>query len=221
MITLELHQRIIENKDWATILFIASIALIVATKSIFEARFYDYIRLIFSDKYLKVYKDTSHLMSWFNIFLFIVNLISFSFFIQILLDYFGYGNKFDWVLFVRIFTLLAVFVLSKFVFEKIIATIFGIEEVIEQFNLNKVSFRTYIGVLLLPVSIFLFYNDLLTNSIVFGIVITLLIMNLLAYVLSLKNYQNLIFGKLFYFILYLCALEIAPYYFIYYLVTKN
>lgn len=221
MFALELHQRVLENKDWATILFMASIALIVITKTSFESRFLDYSRLIISDKYLKVYKDSSHLMSWFNIFLFIVNLISFSFFIQIVLHHYGYGEKYDWVLFVRIFTLLAVFVLSKFVFEKIIATIFGIEELIEQFNLQKVSFRTYIGLLLLPVSIFLYYNDLLTDSIVLTIIIALFIINFASYLFSLRNYQNLIFGKLFYFILYLCALEIAPYYFIYYLVTKN
>lgn len=221
MIALELHQRVLENKDWATVLFLVSIALIVVAKTTFEARFYDYIRLIVSDKYIKVYKDTGHLMSWFNIFLFIVNLISFSFFIQIILHYYGYGEKFDWVIFVRIFTLLAVFVLSKFVFEKIIATIFGIEELIEHFNLQKVSFRTYIGLLLLPVSILLFYNDLLNNSILLTIIIALLLLNLLTYLFSLRNYQNLIFSKLFYFILYLCALEIAPYYFIYYLVTKN
>ncbi|MEO8255598.1 MAG: DUF4271 domain-containing protein, partial [Flavobacterium sp.] len=30
-----------------------------------------------------------------------------------------------------------------------------------------------------------------------------------------------IFSKLFYFILYLCTLEIAPYFFMYYLFTKG
>jgi hypothetical protein len=45
--------------------------------------------------------------------------------------------------------------------------------------------------------------------------------NLVTYVVSVKNYQNLIFSKLFYFILYLCALEIAPYYFMYYWFTKG
>ncbi|MCD8518719.1 MAG: DUF4271 domain-containing protein, partial [Flavobacterium sp.] len=34
-------------------------------------------------------------------------------------------------------------------------------------------------------------------------------------------YQNLLLRKIFYFILYLCTLEIAPYYFIYNWFTKN
>jgi len=221
MIALELHPRIIENKDWATIIFVLSLFLIVLAKSVFETRFNDYIRLILSDKYTKIYRESSHLMSAFNVLLFVINIISLSFFIQLVLVHYNYGVKTDWILFTRIFTLLTVFILSKFLVEKIIAATFGIEEIIEQFNLQKVTFRTYIGLLLLPVSIILFYSNYSTNSLIITVISILLIINLVTYLISLKNYQNLVFGKLFYFILYLCALEIAPYYFIFYLITKN
>jgi Domain of unknown function (DUF4271) len=222
MIALELHTRILQNKDWATLVFVLSLALIVIAKSAFESRFNDFIRLIVSDKYTKIYRESNHLMSGFNVLLFIINLISLSFFIQmILVCFFEYGEKTDWILFVRVFTMLTVFILSKFLIEKIIAATFGIEEIIEQFNLQKVNFRTYIGMLLLPVCIILFYGNYASKSLITFIIVALLIINLLTYLISLKNYQNLLFGKLFYFILYLCALEIAPYYFIYYLITKN
>ncbi|MEI7509175.1 MAG: DUF4271 domain-containing protein [Flavobacterium sp.] len=218
---IQLHLRNIESKDWATLVFVFSLALIVIAKSNFESRFNDYVRLFVSDKYTKIYRESSHLMSGFNVLLYVINAISFSFFIQLVVSFFGYGVKADWVLFVRIFTLLNVFILSKFLVEKIIATTFGIEEIIEQFNLQKVTFRTYIGLLLLPITIILFYGNYLTNSIINILIIALLLINVLTYVISLKNYQNLVIGKMFYFILYLCALEIAPYYFIFYLITKN
>jgi hypothetical protein len=160
-------------------------------------------------------------MSGFTILLFIVQIISFSFFIQITLSHLGYVSKTDWILFIRIFTFFGVFVLSKFLIEKIIATTFNIEEFTEQLNLQKVSYRTFIGLLLLPVNIYLFYNDTSSNVLIFCVIGAILIINLYSYLVSLKIYQNLIFGKLFYFILYLCALEIAPYYFIYYMITKN
>jgi len=73
------HPRIIENKDWATILFVLSIALIAITKSVFEARFSDFLRLIVSDKYVKIYRDSSHLLSGFTIVLFVVQIISLAF----------------------------------------------------------------------------------------------------------------------------------------------
>lgn len=221
MITLQLHPRLIENKDWATLVFVFSLVFITIAKSAFDSRFNDFIKLIISDKYSKIYRESSHLISGFNVLLVTVNLISLSFFIQLIFFHLGLGEKTDWILFVRIFTLLTVFILSKFLLEKIIATVFGIEEVIEQFNLQKVTFRTYIGLLLLPITLILFYNNYIPNAVIYTIIVILLTINLLTYFLSLKIYQNLIFSKFFYFILYLCTLEIAPYYFIYYLITKN
>ncbi len=216
-----LHERIMENKDWATVLFVLSLVLIAVTRNFFGSRFSDFIRLIVSDKYIKIYRDSSNLMSWFTILLFVVQLLSFSFFIQLLLSYFGYAEKSDWIVFIRIFTMLGVFILGKFLVEKIISTSFNIEEPIEQFNLQKVSYRTYLGLLLLPINIILFYTDAVSISLIYFIIIMILSINILTYLNSLKIYQNLILSKLFYFILYLCALEIAPYYFMYYWFTKS
>jgi len=216
-----LTPRLIESKDWATALFVLAFILIAVTRTVFDKRFVEFTRLIVSDKYIKVYKDSSHLMSGFTIMMFVVQLISLSFFIQITLSHFGYASKTDWVLFIRILTLLGVFILSKLLIDKIIAASFNIEDFAEQFNLQKVSYRTYIGLLLLPIDIILFYTDFQGEMLFFVFISGVLIINLLTYMFSLKNYQNFIVGKLFYFILYLCALEIAPYYFMYYWFTKN
>jgi hypothetical protein len=213
--------RVIDAKDWATYLFVFSFALIAITRTAFETRFNDFLKILVSDKYIKVYKDPSHLMSGFTILLFVVQGISFAFFIQMALSHFGYVSKTDWLLFIRIFTFFGVFVLSKFLIEKIIATVFNIEEFAEQLNLQKVSYRTFISLLILPLNIYMFYSNNTSNVLLFCIIGVILIINLYSYLVSLKIYQNLLIGKLFYFILYLCALEIAPYYFIYYLITKN
>ena len=63
MIETVLHPRIIENKDWATALFVLSFAIIAITKSVFENRFGEFANLIFSNKYIKIYRDSSHLIS--------------------------------------------------------------------------------------------------------------------------------------------------------------
>lgn len=216
-----LQPRAFEFKDWGTFLFLFSFALIAVTRTAFETRFNDFLRILASDKYIKVYKDPSHLMSGFTILLFIVQMISFSFFIQLVLNHFGYVSKTDWIIYLRIFTFLGVFVLSKFLIEKIVATAFNIEEFTEQLNLQKVSYRTFIALLLLPITFYLYYNDSSSNLLFLCIIAVILIINLFTYLISLKIYQNLLISKLFYFILYLCTLEIAPYYFIYYLITKN
>jgi hypothetical protein len=221
MIEAVLQPRILEPKDWATYLFVFSFVLIAISKTAFETRFSEFLRILVSDKYIKVYKDTSHLMSGFTILLFIVQIISFSFFIQLVLNFFGYVSKTDWIIFIRVFTFFGIFVLSKFLIEKIVATIFNIEEFAEQFNLQKVSYRTFIGLILLPINIYLFYKNTPSNILIYFTIAVILIINLFSYLVSLKIYQNLLIGKLFYFILYLCALEIAPYYFLYYWFTKS
>ena len=221
MIETILQPRILESRDWATVLFVLSFAIIAVTKSVFENRFADFANLIYSNKYIKVYKDSSNLKSTFTVSLFLVQVISLAFFVQITLSYFGYASKTDWLLYIQIVTLLVFFILSKYLIEKIIATSFNIEEFMEQFNLQKVTYRTYIGLFILPFNIILFYYDSFSKNIPLLIIAIILIINALTYFISIKNYQKLIFSKLFYFILYLCALEIAPYYFMYYWFTKG
>jgi hypothetical protein len=216
-----LHPRITDTSDWVTIIFIMAFGIIALTKSIYENRFADFTKLIFSDKYTRIYRDSSHLMDMFSISLFFVQIISFSFFIQILLSQFGYGTKTDWILFIQVFTFITYFIFSKFLIEKIIATAFKIEEVAEQYNLQKISYRTYVGLLLLPIDIILFYYDSILKNIPLLILYGIIVLNIFLYLFIIKIYRKEIFGKLFYFILYLCTLEIAPYYFMYYWFTKD
>ncbi|KFF20246.1 DUF4271 domain-containing protein [Flavobacterium hydatis] len=217
----QLHPRITENKDWATLLFVLCFAVIAMTKSIYESRFGDFTKLIFSDKYAKIYRDSSHIKSGFTIALFFLQIISFAFFIQLTLSSFGHASKTDWTLYIQITTLLGFFILSKYLIEKIIATSFNIEEFIEHFNLQKVTYRAYIGILILPVNAILFYYDGISKNVPLTILAISLCISLFSYFISIKNYQNVILSKLFYFILYLCTLEIAPYYFMYYWFTKG
>jgi hypothetical protein len=79
----------------------------------------------------------------------------------------------------------------------------------------------YIGIILLPINMLFFYYENINTLFPSLIIAIVIAANLVTYVVSVKNYQNLIFSKLFYFILYLCALEIAPYYFMYYWFTKG
>ena len=221
MILLDLQYRVLENRDWAFIVFFLSLVLVVFIKSSFEKRFYDFSRIILSDKYHRIYKDSSNILSLFTIFIFIINIISLAFFIQLVAVHYGEAIKTDWIFFIRIATLLSVFILVKYLIEKIVATIFGIEELMDEYNLSKVNYRTYIGLLLLPISIIMYYNNWLSDLFVVPLLFILLLISLFTYIITLIRYQNLVISKLFYFILYLCAFEIAPYYFIYYLIKKN
>lgn len=217
-----LHGRITGAKDWATVLFVACFAIIAINRSVFAVRFAEFSRLAWSNKYTKMYKDSSNLQSWFTISFFLVQVVSFAFLIQFMLSLYNNNpdQKTSPILFIQLFTLLAVFILGKYLVEKIIATAFDIEEFSDVFNLQKVNYRAYIGLLLLPVNVVLFYNDNINPAIMYVVLALIVMATVVSYIFSLRNYQNLILDKIFYFILYLCALEIAPYYFMYYWFAK-
>jgi hypothetical protein len=221
MLAIQLNTRIIENNDWATILFLLCVGIIAVNKTISSVRFNEFIRLAYSDKYTKIYRDSSNLMSGFTVSMFILQLFSFSFFTLLVLHQFEKTEKTNFIVYIQIFTFLTVFILSKFLIDKIIATAFKIEEFSEQFNLLKVNYRAYFGFILLPVNIILFYNSFDSNLFFWILLIALFVINTATYLVALKLYQNLLMRKIFYFILYLCTLEIAPYYFIYNWFTKN
>ena len=153
--------------------------------------------------------------------MFIIQLISFSFFILLLLSYFNYTKTDNYISFIQIFTFLFVFILSKFLIEKIVGTTLNVESFVEQFNLVKVNYRAFLGLVLLPINIFLYYNQTPIQLVFYIILGVFVLYNVLTYYFLIKTYQKIIIGKIFYFILYLCTLEIAPYYFMYYWITKN
>ncbi|SHG69456.1 DUF4271 domain-containing protein [Flavobacterium defluvii] len=216
-----LHPRIIENKDWATALFVLTFAVVAMTKSAYETRFSEFSKLIFSDKYAKIYRDNSHMKSSFTVGLFFVQVISFAFFILLTMNIYNKASKTDYILFIQIATFLLYFILAKYLIEKIVAAAFNIDDFMELFNLQKVTYRTYIGVFILPINAILFYYDNIPAIVPLVTIGISLCISLYSYFISIKTYQNVIIGKLFYFILYLCALEIAPYYFLYYWITKG
>jgi len=221
MNAIELHERITESKDWAALLFVICLGIVTVNKSISWVRFSEFIRLAYSDKYNKIYRDSSNLLDGFTVSMFFLQLISFSFFILLALQQFDAKESNSFILYIQVFTFLCVFILSKLLIDKIIATAFKIEEFAEQFNLLKVNYRTYLSLLLLPINIILFYNPITSNTFFWVLIVFLFSLNVVTYIVALKIYQNLLLRKIFYFILYLCTLEIAPYYFIYNWFTKN
>ena len=221
MLAIQLQDRILESNDWAAFLFVVCMVIIAVNKTISTVRFNEFVRLAYSDKYTKIYRDSSNLMSGFTISMFVLQLISYSFFILLLLKQFKKIEQMDLIIYIQIFTFLSVFILSKFLIEKIIATSFKIEEFNEQFNLLKINYRAYFGFILLPINVVLFYNSINSDWFFKFLLITLIAISIITYLIALKLYQNILFRKIFYFILYLCTLEIAPYYFIYNWFTKN
>ena len=117
--------------------------------------------------------------------------------------------------YLRILSILMFFVLVKYFLEKIIAVCFNMEDFSEQYNLLKVSYRSFLGLILFPIVAILFYNNFNYPYFIWAVVGLFLLFNVILFILLLKNYQKIFSKFLFYFILYLCTFEIAPYVILY------
>jgi hypothetical protein len=116
-------------------------------------------------------------------------------------------------LFVLILFYVAVFISVRFLVGFFLAVLFEREKEQQYLTFSKISYLSNFSILIFPLIIINFY----INSILYSkfLILTSFLLLLIYYFLQLKNNQKLIFNNLFYFILYLCLLEFAPYIIVY------
>ena len=204
--------RIIESLDWVTLIMVGCILIITILKVIYPKRFNDFIRLPVSNNYFLAKGKSEELRHPFSILLFVIQLISTSLFVNL---FFLEKGKANVLLFLQILFVVFVFIIVKTSIEKIIGTIFSIEKLIDHYIYEKLSYRNFLSLLLIITNLIFYFSikpDLNTLLILTGI---LFLVNMLILSYSYKNYRSLIFSNLFYFLLYICALEISPYLILY------
>ena len=113
--------------------------------------------------------------------------------------------------FVQIAAIYGCFILAKVCLEKIIATSFKAEPWINQYLYQKLTYRNLIGIMLWILNVILYYVWNPEVSVLLIVVAAILILNAISLFYSYKTNEGVIFRNFFYFILYLCALEISPY----------
>jgi hypothetical protein len=156
----------------------------------------------------------------FNILLFFVHLISFSLLFYLVFNFFWEESSLEpGFLFIRIATAYASFILLKFGLEKIVGNVFDLDAQIDSYLYQKISYRNFIGLILLIPSLIFIYTFTPTAFILYSLLGILALTNIFSLLLIYRKNQSLITGNWFYFILYLCALEIAPYIILYKLIT--
>lgn len=206
--------------SWGNYLMIISLLLFVFILSYQSQRYAAFLKLPISDKYLRVY-DEQPLNSVFNGVNFILKIISFSFIPFFILTKFHFEQYYNFNLYLQLFTILFVFNLAKILIEKIIFTVFDIEHLFEKILYNRFSYSNAFGLIILPINFIIFYNFKSPDFVFYIYFIIIFIAILFNYFISILQFFKLLLTHHIYFILYICALEIAPMVFIYHLVTHS
>lgn len=205
-------ERVVSNTDWFVFAWLLSLVLVTATKITNEVKFAEFISIAINKKFfLTAQREDNYLFNWFNAILFVGQIISLSLFIFLLTQQFYAVSEQDIGFFLKIVGFLSSFALLKFLFEKLIGFVVGFGEFVNQFNFIKLSFRNNIAVFFILIDIILYLADSLTNIYLYASMSIYLIISTLGFARMFNYFQKEIPPHFFYFILYLCALEIAPY----------
>jgi len=203
-----------------TILILVSLLLIASAKLIYPKRFSDFTSIVVNFKYLKMYARDQKFLDGFEALLFgnlVIGLAIFSY---------QFYNKSQIVsetselLLLKIGFAIALFILIKVLLERLISSVLNIDPIINSYLFQKISYKNFIGLILIPVNGILIYTISPNTLIFISILSVLAIVNCIGSLSFFKRNQNIIKKNLFYFILYLCALEISPYVILYKLITS-
>ncbi len=209
-------ERHTETLDWVTLLLVCCFVLLAFAKYLYPKRFEEFILLPITNKYFLVQGRNDEIQHPFNILLFASQVISVSLFIYLIIKKINpeLPKNNPW-LFVQICTGYVVFVFIKFSIEKIIGAIFSIDSLINSYLYHKLSYRNLMAILFFVVNLVFFYVMDPSLNLLFIFVSVILLLNGIALFYSYKTNGNVILSNFFYFILYLCALEISPYIILY------
>ncbi len=202
---------VIQNNS-STLIFVAILSLLALIKTSYYNRFIDFLWLPVNNKYLMVYSKEQTLRHPFTLLMSLVQILITAKFITLVIPVFEFSfwQKIEHSYFV-IAGVLLLLLGSKILLQKIIANLFNIDALVDQYIFKKISYLNHSSLLLLVFSVLFTYSIDASKTSIIVIFLLFLMLNVTGWFLLLKNHRELIFSKLFYFILYLCALEIAPY----------
>ncbi|WP_318343608.1 DUF4271 domain-containing protein [Flagellimonas baculiformis] len=203
--------KVATSLDWMTIVLFVSLVVMALGKYLYHARFLNFIILPFNDKYVLLHNKNGQLLNWFHILLTlfqIVNLSLFAFFVLRAFDI-SLGEDPLWVFFM-VLGGLALFQLVKLGLQSFTGFVFNAQELIVGLIFSKTSYLNYSSIVLFIANVILTYILKDSKTVIYSAFILILLINGIGAIKLLKNYQKAMFPYFMYFILYLCALEIAP-----------
>ncbi len=203
--------RELASQDWIIFVCMGCFILMAIAKRLFPERSLEFSKLPISNKYFLAQGRSTELKHPFTIILWIAGVANLSLFIGFLLipqekD----PLSLEISSFIQIAAVVSGFILVKVLLEKLVGTVFDIESLINQYIFEKISYINLLSVFLFIANVIYilgYHDSKIVLWVVLAVTAAILMLSLLH---SYKTNEQLIFSNFFYFILYLCALEISP-----------
>jgi len=218
---LEAVTRSIISNDWITAILLGIFLLLAFSKKFYAEDFWDFSRILMSNKYFTSHKRTLSVLNFFSFLLFIGQafIISLAIYYFIIITDLIEIKQTGYLLFIQLFLAYNVLIAVKYLTEKIIGEVFSISKLLDNYIFYKITYKNLLSLIVFPILIAVIYGWPNSKILIFSFFIIWAIANLLVLIRYYSKNQKLVLGNWFYFILYLCTLEIAPYFILYKVVT--
>ncbi|MDG2281166.1 DUF4271 domain-containing protein [Flavicella sp.] len=206
-------ERSFENNDIYTIVFVTILLCLTAIKLKYPKKFHAMLTSVYSKAFFLDYENELKTnFSGFKILLFLVQNLVFSVFFTKVYQMKISEDRFqDWQLLRTVFLGLTVFIIAKHLISLVVANIFNFVELFKGFHIQKFTYLKLCSLVMLPLLWFMVYSDIVYKPFLMSLSIGvfILLMALTAVFVVFRN-NKVIIENLFYFIVYLCTLEIVP-----------
>ncbi|MBT8243999.1 MAG: DUF4271 domain-containing protein [Winogradskyella sp.] len=203
------------TQDLFTGLILVCLLLLVATRQLFTTRFNDFLSVTYNIKYLKLYARERKEFDFFNILLFANFIISAGIFSFLILKNLITQTFEVYSVLPSIVLVFIIILILKSFLERVVGYYFEFLDLVKIYLLHKNSFKYISGLILVLINILLLFSDLDKKLTIYVSLSLLFLINLSGFIRFLKPYQKEVIHNFFYFLLYLCALEIGPYVILY------
>jgi hypothetical protein len=200
-------EKIVINTNWISIILVFLFAIIAVLKIIDGDKLKGYVFALFNKGFIEdeVEENTSFFSSFYSL-LFIFSSVVLALVTSLLVAETNKSTSFSVSSFFLILGIIWSYFAVKSLFEIGVIRLFFIKKEVRFYVVSKFGYLYSISFFLVILFVLFRFGPL---SFSFFVAATLGLF-LLKFVFQVVNNKNLVFSKLFYFILYLCAFEIAP-----------
>ncbi len=202
--------RHISSHDWITVICFMAFCLLIVAKKINSYHFKNFMLLFVTDKYVKIHHEDNSRKNIHTVLTLFQGLIL-PLLIHVILFNFKKIDNLNLSCYLKILAIYLVFFGSKFMLEKTVVIVFGLSAKLTSYLFEKQTYKNYFCIIFFPLLLLLVYQVEYVEITTFIVAIIGILLFLLAVGLIISHYRKLFYEAPFYFILYLCTFEIAPY----------
>ena len=203
--------RSITYLDWMTLILLVCLVLLVLGKYLFKTSFFNFIILPFNNKYITLNKKKDKLFYGFHLIMSVFQIANLSLFLFISRNiFFDQHLTSSPEFYVVVIMGILVFLFVKTVLQIGNGYFFENNELMSDIIFEKLTYFNYGGLIAFLGNVLVIYVFPGDKSIIYLIFLLLMGINGIGIIKILRTHQKLIIGNTFYFILYLCTLEISP-----------